>query len=236
MGRSKKRAAVFRVGVGAGRRYHPHSKIHVVNFRPPHKGEVRNRACFEARYYFKGAHARSKFTNEKRTTARERVWCNADGDRQRTVIQADAQKQQRVISAEGIKVETITVAEGNLESATLSAKGVEAQGLAKGAAEQAVLMAPVNAQITLAKEIGGNEGYQTYLIRVKDIEASQAVGIAQADALKVANIKVIANAGTPGDGIKSVGDLFTSRGGLAVGAALEGLGNANHWPLTLVKD
>jgi flotillin len=149
----------------------------------------------------------------------------ADGERQRTVIQADAQKQQRVISAEGIKVETITVAEGNLESATLSAKGVEAQGLAKGAAEQAVLMAPVNAQITLAKEIGGNEGYQTYLIRVKDIEAGQAVGIAQADAMKVADIKIIANAGTPGDGIKSVGDLFTSRGGLAVGAALEGLGN-----------
>jgi flotillin len=149
----------------------------------------------------------------------------ADGEKQRTVIQAEAQKQQRVITAEGVKAETVTVAEGNLESATLSAKGVEAQGLAKGAAEQAVLMAPVNAQITLAKEIGGNEGYQIYLIRVKNIEASQAVGIAQAEALKAADIKVIANAGTPADGISTVGELFTSKGGLAVGAMMEGLKN-----------
>jgi flotillin len=143
------------------------------------------------------------------------------------IVVAEQNKQVAITRAEGEKQQTVTLAEGNLASAKLLAQGVQAQGEAKGAADTAIQMATVNPQITLAKEIGGNDGYQRYLLGMKSIDAGQAVGIAQAEALKAADIKVIANTGTPSDGIASVRDLFTSKGGQAIGAALEGLRNTD---------
>lgn len=137
------------------------------------------------------------------------------------VVQAEQEKKTNVIRAEGQKQQTIVVAEGTLEQAKLHAQGVEAEGRAQGAAEQAVLLAPVNAQITLAKEIGENANYQRYLIEVRTIEKDQAVGIQQADALKAAEIKVIANTGTPVEGVKDVMGLFSSKGGTQLGAMVE---------------
>jgi flotillin len=141
------------------------------------------------------------------------------------VVNADQEKQMAVIRAEGEKQKTITVAEGVLQQMKLNAEGVRAQGEAKGAAETAVLMAPVNSQIALAKEIGQNEGYQHYLVTVRQIEANQVVGIEQAKALTAADIKVIANSAGPIDGVKSVMEMFTPKGGLQLGAAVEAFKN-----------
>lgn len=141
------------------------------------------------------------------------------------VVQADQDKQTAVIRAEGEKQRAITLAEGTLQQAKLTAEGVRVQGEAKGAAEQAVLMAPVNSQIALAKEIGSNDKYQEYLITIRRVEASQTVGIEQAKALTAAQIKVIANAGTPMKGVETAMELFTPAGGLQLGAALEALKN-----------
>jgi flotillin len=143
------------------------------------------------------------------------------------VVGADQERQTAVIRAEGEKQKTITVAEGNLEQAKLHAQGVEVEGKAKGEAEKAVLLAPVQAQITLAKEIGTNPGYQTYLVSIRQIEASQVVGIEQAKALTAAEIKVIANAGSPIDGVKSAMELLTPKGGMQIGAALEAFKNTD---------
>lgn len=137
------------------------------------------------------------------------------------VVQADQAKRTEIIRAEGEKQKTITVAEGTLEKAKLHAQGIEAEGRARGAAEQAVLMAPVNSQIELAKEIGANAGYQTYLVQIRTIDKEQAVGIEQAKALTAAEIKVIANSGGVVDGVKNVMDLFTSKGGTQLGAMVE---------------
>lgn len=139
------------------------------------------------------------------------------------VVNADQQKKTAVISAEGAKQQTILVAEGNLEQAKLQAQGVKLNGEAKGAADFAVLLAPVNSQITLAKEIGGNEGYQKYLLGVKEIDKNQVVGVAQAEALKAANIKVIANSGDVPNGVTKVMDLLTPRGGAQLGGMVEAL-------------
>lgn len=141
------------------------------------------------------------------------------------VVQADQEKQAAVIRAEGEKQKTITIAEGTLGAAKLSAEAVTVQGIAKGEAEKAVLLAPVQAQITLAKEIGTNPGYQSYLVSVRQIEANQVVGVEQAKALTAADIKVIANSAGPVEGVKTVMDLFTPKGGTQVGAALEALRN-----------
>jgi flotillin len=139
------------------------------------------------------------------------------------LVQADQEKQAAVIRAEGEKQRTITIAQGALEQMKLNAEGVRAQGDAKGAAETAVLMAPVNSQIALAREIGANQEYQKYLVTVRQIEASQTVGIEQAKALTAAEIKVIANAGNVVDGVKSAMELLTPKGGLQIGAMLETL-------------
>lgn len=129
------------------------------------------------------------------------------------------------MNAEGTKQSRIITAEGELAHAQLNAQGFRAEGEAHGAAETATLMAPVNSQIALAKEIGGNAGYQTYLLSVRTIEKDQAVGVAQAAALTQADVKIIANTGNAVEGVKSAMDLFTSRGGTQLGAMVEALAN-----------
>ncbi|HKD21557.1 MAG TPA: SPFH domain-containing protein [Rhizomicrobium sp.] len=150
---------------------------------------------------------------------------NADRDRQVAIVAAERDKQVAVTKAEGQKQQVTTVAEGDLAAAKLAAQGVQAKGEAEGAAETARQMATVNPQITLAKEIGQNEGYQTYLIRTKQVEAARDVGIAQAGALEKADVKVIAQTGAPSDGLNAVGELFSAKGGQAIGSALEGFKN-----------
>lgn len=150
---------------------------------------------------------------------------NADRDKQVALVAADRDKQVAVTKAEGQKLQVMTVAEGDLAAAKLTAQGIQAKGEAEGAAETARQMATVNPQITLAKEIGENEGYQTYLIRVKQVEATRDVGIAQAGALEKANVKIISQTSTPSEGLNAVGELFSAKGGQAIGAAFEGFKN-----------
>jgi flotillin len=137
------------------------------------------------------------------------------------LVAADKEARKEVIHAEGEKKKTITIAEGNLEHAKLNAQGIEVEGIAQGAAERAILMAPVDTQITLAKEIGSNPGYQDYLVRVRVVEKEQVVGVAQAQALQAAEIKVIANSGDVTSGVEGVMGLLTSKGGTHAGAAIE---------------
>jgi flotillin len=144
------------------------------------------------------------------------------------IVQADAAKQVAIVSAEGTKAQTVLTAEGELEAAKRNAEGIAVQGEAKGAAETAILMAPVDAQIKLAEKIGSDQGYQNYLLGIRNIEAAQAVGVAQAEALKGAEVKVISNAGTPGKGLASVMDLFSADGGTAVASMLEALAQSGE--------
>ena len=150
---------------------------------------------------------------------------NADRDKQVALVAADRDRQVVVTKADGQKQQVTTVAEGDLAAAKLMAQGIQAKGEAEGKAETARQMATVNPQITLAKEIGENEGYQTYLIRVKQVEATRDVGIAQAGALEKANVKIISQTGTPAEGLNAVGELFSVKGGQAIGAAFEGFKN-----------
>lgn len=107
-------------------------------------------------------------------------------------------------------------------------KDKEAQGTLKiGSAEAEALrlkeLAPVNAQIELAREIGENEGYQTYLISIKQIEANRDIGLEQAKALSNADLKIIANEGNIASGVNKIGDVLSSKGGTNLASMLEGL-------------
>jgi flotillin len=126
-------------------------------------------------------------------------------------------------------------AEADLDVATKKAKGAEAEGLARAVSEKAFLLAPVEAQTTLAKEIGANKSYQEYLISIKRVESEQAIGVEQAKALSGAEIKIIANTGSASSGLKSVSDIFTSQGGTQIGAMLEGLQNTDAGKTVMKK-
>jgi flotillin len=139
------------------------------------------------------------------------------------VVKAEEQRQTEIVKAEGEKQKTVLIAEGNLEAERRQAEAIQVKGQATAEAEKALQLAPVEAQIVLAKEIGENQSYQQYLITIRQVEANQAIGIAQASALEQSDIKVIANTGNVTEGISGIGQLFTAKGGTGMAAALEGL-------------
>jgi flotillin len=159
----------------------------------------------------------------------------AEQQKRQREIAAEADKNVRVTTAEGEKTAMVTKAEGSLEAAKLNAQGIEAEGKAKGAAEQAILMAPVQTQITLAQEIGTNEGYQRYLIQIRQVEASEHVGIEMAQAMQHADLKIIANSGDVQSGITKLTDVFTPTGGTSLGGMLEALSQTSAGKAVLDK-
>jgi len=149
--------------------------------------------------------------------------------------------------AEAALIKTTKEAEGRLVVAQNEAKGVEVRGLAEATAREKLGLAEAVAkeklgqaevapQITLAKEIGENEGYQSYLIEVKKVEANQAVGMEQAKNLGNAQIKIVANAGgNVQEGVSSVMDLFSAKGGQSLGAMLETFAGTEQGKKLLAK-
>lgn len=152
----------------------------------------------------------------------------AEQDREVLVVKSEAEKRQTVIAAEAQKERTEVVARGDLSAAQNEAEGLKAIGEAKAAAEAAILMAPVTAQVTLAKEIGENDAYQKYLITVEQIKAGQAVGTEMAQALKGADLKVIANAGDVQGGVASLGGILSPAGGTSVAGMLAALAQTDE--------
>lgn len=147
----------------------------------------------------------------------------ADEQKQVQVVSAQATKEAQIIKAQAEKESTVQIADGNLQATLKQAEGIQAEGLAKAEAEKAILLAPVNAQLTLAKEIGENQSYQAYLIEVRKVEATEAVGKEMAQAMKEADLKVIANSGSVQNGVASLGDIFTPAGGTSIAGMLEAL-------------
>jgi flotillin len=147
----------------------------------------------------------------------------AEQDRQVTVVNSEADKRKVVIAAEAQRERTEVIAQGDLAAAKNNAEGIKATGEATAKAEELILMAPVTAQITLAKEIGDNDNYQKYLVTVEQIKASQTVGVEMAQAIKAADIKVISNSGTMQGGVASIADIFSPNGGTAISGLLTGL-------------
>lgn len=136
--------------------------------------------------------------------------------------QAEIKKKVAVINAEEAAEVNIKIADGEKQSAELRATAIVAVGNASAEAEKAMLMAPVDTQISLAKEIGENVGYQKYLITIEQVKVSKDVGMEMAKALQQADIKVIANGTDPQSGLNSAINMFGSSGA-KTGMDLNGL-------------
>lgn len=152
-----------------------------------------------------------------------------------TLVQAQQQKEAAVLKAEGEKQQITIIAEGRLEEQKRTAEGITATGAAQAEAKKLMELAPVQAQIALAQEIGDNKGYQEYLITIRQVEANEKIGMEQAAALKTADIKIIANTGNPVSGVESVMDLFSAKGGTQLGAMIEAFAQSQNGKALLNK-
>lgn len=154
----------------------------------------------------------------------------AEISREATIVKQNENKEARVIQAEADlavqqkqKESQIVTSEGLLQAKQNEAKGIEAEGAARANATKEMELAPVAAQVALAREIGGNEGYQEYLVSVKRIEVMRDIGVEQAKALSAADVKIISNSESATSGLNNVMDIFSSKGGIQTGAMMEGL-------------
>lgn len=162
----------------------------------------------------------------------------AEIDRERAIIAAEQEKQKMEIQAQADKFRVETEAAAILEAKRKEAEAVKTVGtaeaeviMAKGVSEaesrKAMELAGVTAQTTLAKEIGENKPYQEYLIKIKEVEVSQVIGVAQyesiAKALAAADLKLLVNSGDVHSGIGKLTDLFTSKGASQLNGLIEGL-------------
>jgi flotillin len=178
----------------------------------------------------------SKLTSEKEMEVKRIQQTRAaEIEKQVMLVRAEQARETALINAEASKQTTVLKAEADFESTKRTAEGIALEGKAKAEAERAYLLAPVEAQTTLAKEIGSNKSYQEYLIAIEKVKAEQAVGMEQAKALDGAEIKIIANTGNASSGLKSVTDVFSSQGGTQIGAMLEGLKNTDAGKALMTK-
>ncbi len=162
----------------------------------------------------------------------------AEIDKEKEIIQAEMIKRKIEIKAEADKFAVETEAVAKLEAQKKEALGVQAvgeaeakiiaaKGMSEAEAEKARQLASVIAQTELAKEIGENQGYQDYLIRVKTVEKEQVVEVAQAEsmakALASADLKILANSGDVQSGMNKFSDILSAKGGSQINGLLESL-------------
>jgi flotillin len=162
----------------------------------------------------------------------------AEIDKEREIITAEQEKQKTEIRALADKYRIETEAAALLEAkrkeaeatktvGTAEADVIKAKGISEAESKKAMELAGVTAQTTLAKEIGENKPYQEYLIRVKEVEVSQIVGVAQyesiAKALAAADLKLLVNSGDVHSGIGKLTDLFSAKGASQLNGLVEGL-------------
>jgi len=147
----------------------------------------------------------------------------ADEDRQTFIIRAEGDKQKDIITAEGEKQQTVLVAEGILVQQVKAAEGILAVGSSEAEAQRLLEMARVTPELEMAREIGENAGYQGYLVKIRDVQKDETVGVENAKALQDAGIKMIVNSGDAPSGLDSILDVFSANGGTQLAAMAEAL-------------
>lgn len=147
----------------------------------------------------------------------------ADIERDVAEVQATQNKNITIIHSEGQKASDILEADGNLYEKEREADGIQAVGSAEAEAKRLSEMAIVAPQLELADGIGSNEPYQDYMVRIRVVEKDEVVGSAQAQALVASDLKVIVNSGDVSGGIDNLMDIFSAKGGTAIGAMAEAI-------------
>lgn len=160
---------------------------------------------------------------EKAGFEKETTILNAEAAKERIKLEAEANKEQQILAAQAdLEVKT-KAAEAIQITGEKHAAAIKAEGSASAEAKKAMELAMVQGQIELAAKIGGDAGYQDYLVRIREVEAKEAIGKEQAVNLGRADIKIVAQSGDVAGGLSSALDIFTSKGGAALNGLFETL-------------
>lgn len=162
----------------------------------------------------------------------------AEINKENAIIEADQHKKQIEIQAEADKFKIETEAKAKLEARKKDAEAIQAvgsaeaeiikaKGLSEAEAKKQMQLADVTAQTTLAVEIGKNEAYQGYLVKIREIEIQGEVNKVQyqslAQALNGADLKLLVNSGDVNSGLGKFSDILSSKGGSAATGLIESL-------------
>lgn len=148
-----------------------------------------------------------------------------EADKKVAILNAQANKEQTLLNAQATKEQITLRAEADLVTATNAAKGIEAKGKAEAQATELAKKASVQDQVTLAEKVGENKPYQEFLIAQKQIEVQgdvmKAVGVAQANNLSGADIKMFVNSGSVPEGVGKAASIFNPDTALNLASMLE---------------
>ena len=81
--------------------------------------------------------------------------------------------------------------------------------------------AQVAGQIELFDKVNKDAGYQEFIVKQRQVEAMEKIGVEQAKNLSNAEIKIFANSGSVADGVNQAGKILSSKTGLDMSSMLE---------------
>ena len=149
------------------------------------------------------------------------VVTKADADKKVAILNAQALQEKVKLEADADKTRIELKADADLKVAKNAAQGIDAKGKAEANARELMEKAQVAGQIELSAKIGENKEYQDFVVRQRQVEAMEAIGVEQAKNLANAQIKIFANAGSVADGVSSAGKVLNPKTGLDLSSMLE---------------
>lgn len=199
---------------------------------------VKQRGIAEQQSLTEIARAEQKTAEERMAVIKVNEIKQAEIDREKAIIESEKEKRQTEIDSEADKFKVEMEASAQLEAKKKEAEAIKtvgeaeagvirAKGLSEAEAKKEMELANVTAQTTLAQEIGENEGYQKYLVTIREVEVRGEVDKVQyeslAKALNGADLKLLVNSGEVNSGLKSFSDILSSKGASATNGLIEGL-------------
>lgn len=199
---------------------------------------VKNNGIAEQNSLSEIARAEKMTAEQKMEVVKVNQIRQAEIDKENAIINSEQKKRQIEIDAEAARFAVETGAKAELEAKKLEAEAIksvgnaeadiiQAKGLSEAEAKKQMELANVTAQTTLAKEIGQNESYQGYLVKIREIEITGEVNKVQyeslATALNGADLKLLVNSGDVHSGLNKFSDIFSSKGAGALNGLVEGL-------------
>ena len=148
---------------------------------------------------------------------------NAEATKEQTILHATAEKEKVELNAQATKTQIELKADADLKAATNEAKGTEAKGKAVAVSRDLLEKAQVAGQIELFDKVNKDKEYQEFLVKQRQVEAMEKIGVEQAKNLSGADIKIFANAGSVADGVTQAGKVLNPKTGLDLGSMLESL-------------
>lgn len=144
-----------------------------------------------------------------------------EADKQVAILNAEADKSKLELSAAANKTQIELKADADLKAATNQAKGIKARGESEADARERMEKAQIAGQVELFDKVNKDAGYQEFLVKQRQVEAMEKIGVEQAKNLSNAEIKIFANADGVSDGVTQASKVLSPKTGLDAASMLE---------------